>query len=63
VKPDRTFFEHALARLNLAPDETVFFDDNQINVDGARSCGIPAFRVVGIKQTRSKLIELSLLSA
>ncbi len=63
VKPDRTFFQHALTRLNLTPDQTVFFDDNQINVDGAQSCGIAAFRVVGINQTRSRLIELGLLPA
>ena len=63
IKPDREFFEIALATLGAAPGEAVFFDDNAINVAGARACGIEAHRVQGIGETRARLAELRLLPA
>ncbi|MGH8745612.1 MAG: HAD family hydrolase [Burkholderiales bacterium] len=45
VKPDREAFEHALARLGVAPGEVYFFDDLRPNVDVARKTGINAFQV------------------
>lgn len=62
LKPDRAFFTAALQIVGAAPEEAVFFDDNQINVDGARDCGMQAYRVYGAVETRSKLVELGLLA-
>jgi putative hydrolase of the HAD superfamily len=61
IKPDRAFFELALAELGLAADAAVFFDDNIVNVEGARSCGIEAHRVRGLGETRECLVALGLL--
>jgi HAD superfamily hydrolase (TIGR01509 family) len=61
IKPDRDFFEIALAGLGAAPSEAVFFDDNLVNVEGARACGIEAHLVRGLQETRARLVELDLL--
>jgi putative hydrolase of the HAD superfamily len=41
-KPQQAIFQHTLTTFGLAPSETVFFDDHQPNVDGARSIGMEA---------------------
>ncbi len=61
IKPDRAYFEQALKIVGVQPQETIFFDDNQLNVDGALVCGIQAYHVYGAAQTRRKLCELGLL--
>ncbi|MBL0142585.1 MAG: HAD-IA family hydrolase [Betaproteobacteria bacterium] len=62
IKPDRAFFELALAELRIGADAAVFFDDNAVNVEGARSCGIEAYVVRGVEETRAKLADMDLLS-
>lgn len=47
VKPDREAFEHVVARLGVLPEQVLFLDDNQINVDGARAAGLLAEKAVG----------------
>lgn len=42
MKPDPAIFRHALRTFGLAAKETVFFDDYQVNIDGARSIGMEA---------------------
>lgn len=42
-KPDRDIYEYILADAELHPDETVFFDDLEMNVEAARQIGIHAF--------------------
>lgn len=61
VKPDREYFQRALNVMNISPDEAIFFDDNQINCDGAIAFGITAYCTRGVDETRSKLVELGLL--
>jgi glucose-1-phosphatase len=61
VKPDREYFLRALNVMNISPDEAIFFDDNQINCDGAIDFGITAYCTRGVDETRSKLVELGLL--
>lgn len=61
LKPDRAYFEKALNIVGAMPGEALFFDDNQINVDGALACGIQAHRVNGAIETRAKLTQLGLL--
>ena len=36
------FFQNVLRTLNVAPEEILFFDDKQVNVDTARTLGIDA---------------------
>jgi putative hydrolase of the HAD superfamily len=61
IKPDRDYFEMALAELGATPAEAVFFDDNVVNVEGARACGLEAHVVRGVDETRSRLRDLGLL--
>jgi glucose-1-phosphatase len=61
IKPDRDFFEIALAELGATVPEAVFFDDNAVNVEGARACGIEAYVVRGPEEVRARLVELDLL--
>lgn len=42
MKPDEAIFRHLLETFELAGHETVFLDDFQVNVDGARAAGIEA---------------------
>lgn len=42
-KPDRDIYEYVLADAELHPDETIFFDDLETNVEAARQTGIHAF--------------------
>ena len=39
-KPDCNIYEYVLADAELAPEETVFFDDLEINVEAAKQVGI-----------------------
>lgn len=55
VKPDREIFEHVLGDLGCPAASVLFLDDNQINVDGARTAGLRAERTRGLAEVRSAL--------
>lgn len=61
VKPDAAIFRRVAAELGLDPAEIVFLDDNQLNVNGARSVGIDAHLARGVSEARAKLAHLRLL--
>lgn len=42
MKPDHRFFEHILNENHLRKDEVLFWDDDMINVESARSYGLQA---------------------
>jgi len=44
-KPDAEIFEQVLQENNLVPSETLFLDDNELNVNGARAVGIQTVHV------------------
>lgn len=52
AKPDRRIYENLCKKYRLTPSECLFFDDRQINVDGAIACGMAAKRVT----TQEKLL-------
>lgn len=41
MKPERAFYEKAVALLGFDPEKSVFIDDQPVNVEGAELCGIP----------------------
>lgn len=45
-KPDAEIFEQVLSEGNFRPEETLFLDDNQANVEGAGKLGIKTVHVV-----------------
>jgi epoxide hydrolase-like predicted phosphatase len=50
VKPDPRIFHLALSQLGISPDEAVFLDDMQRNVEAARSVGLHAIQFKSTEQ-------------
>jgi len=57
AKPDAAIFRRALARLNAAAAETVFFDDRADFVAGAQAAGLYARQFTTAAQARNDLNE------
>ena len=56
TKPDRAIFEHCLKQLGTKPNETLFVDDVERNVEAARMLGLRAIRFQSVDQLREELI-------
>ena len=50
IKPDPDIFVHVIEALAMTPEQILFYDDNQINVDSAREFGMQAELVKGVDQ-------------
>lgn len=61
IKPDHEYFHKVMQATRTAAHEAVFFDDNLINVEAARECGITAFQVRHPAEARAHLVALGLL--
>ncbi len=61
VKPDAATFQHVIDALDVPAERIVLLDDSQLNVDGARSVGMRAARVLGPDQARRELVRLGVL--
>ena len=46
-KPDAAIYHLACSRLGVPPEQTLFIDDRQDNVEGARKAGLHALRYTG----------------
>ncbi len=55
IKPDPAIYQHLFEKYNLKPEECLFFDDRQANVDGAKACGMDAILVTSEKQLVSEI--------
>ncbi|MDR1785348.1 MAG: HAD-IA family hydrolase [Spirochaetaceae bacterium] len=58
IKPERAIFERVLSALEVAPEEAVFFDDLQENIDGARNAGIHGILWTSLEQAKADLQAL-----
>jgi putative hydrolase of the HAD superfamily len=56
AKPDPAIYHYTLNKLGAKPEETLFIDDKQVNVDAARSLGIHALQFTGIDRLRADLV-------
>jgi putative hydrolase of the HAD superfamily len=56
VKPEPGFYRLCLAKLGVRPEECVFLDDSERNVEGARAIGI---HVLTFRSAREAAVELS----
>lgn len=45
IKPNQDFYDHILKKFDLSPQELLFLDDNQKNIDGANKLGVATIKV------------------
>lgn len=50
VKPEPEIYQHSLDCLRVAPQEALFIDDKQVNVEGARQLGIRGICMQSVAQ-------------
>ncbi len=60
MKPDPAIFHHAIERFGLVAAETVFLDDIEANVEGARSAGMAALLFTTAERGEADLRGLGL---
>jgi len=61
LKPDTAIFLMALAREGRRPEEVLFIDDAQVNVDAAAALGISALRFTTAQALEADLIRAQVL--
>lgn len=60
AKPDPAIYLHTLQKLGTRPDQTLFIDDKQVNIDAARALGMPAILFSTVEHLRRDLIAAGL---
>ena len=60
AKPDPAIYLHMLAKLGTRPEETLFIDDKQENVEAAQKLGIRAILYTSVERLREELIAQAL---
>jgi len=61
IKPDRRIYELLFSTFAIDPENALFIDDRQDNVDGARAAGMDAIRFSSPQQLRADLSERGVL--
>jgi len=61
MKPENKAYTYVIEGLGCDPNEIVFFDDTEMNVQAAVNAGMNAYRVLGFKELKDKLKGLSLI--
>jgi putative hydrolase of the HAD superfamily len=61
IKPDPESFDQLTEACGCEPDEILFMDDNDLNVEGARARGLIAARAIGVDEARAVLRARGLL--
>jgi len=60
AKPDPAIYRLTLERLGTRPEEALFIDDKQPNIDAARALGMPALQFSTVDRLRQDLIASGL---
>ena len=60
AKPDPAIYNLTLERLGTRPEETVFIDDKQPNIDAARELGLVGILFTTVDRLREQIIEQGL---
>jgi putative hydrolase of the HAD superfamily len=58
IKPDAAIFRETIQRLGVRPQETLFVDDREANVEAARAAGMRAVRFQSTDRLRAALQEI-----
>ena len=56
AKPDRKIYRYALEKLGTQPEETLFIDDRQLNVEAAIALGMKGVVFTDVEKLRTDLI-------
>ena len=56
AKPDPAIYHLALQKLGVKPEEALFIDDKQVNIDAALALGMPAIQFSTVERLRSDLV-------
>jgi HAD superfamily hydrolase (TIGR01509 family) len=56
AKPDPAIYKLALERLGTPPEETLFIDDKQPNIDAARALGLVGILFSTVEHLREQII-------
>jgi putative hydrolase of the HAD superfamily len=60
AKPDLAIYEYVLKQLGTRPDETLFLDDKQVNIDAANAVGMRAVLFTDVDHLRADLMAMGL---
>jgi putative hydrolase of the HAD superfamily len=60
AKPDLAIYEYVLKQLGTRPDETLFLDDKQVNIDAANAVGMRAVLFTDVDHLRADLMVMGL---
>jgi 2-haloacid dehalogenase len=63
VKPDPRIFNYFCEKFSLRPEQIVYIDDLQHNVEAARTIGMRAMRFTDPASLRQELVQLRLLAS
>lgn len=61
AKPNRDAYEYLISKLNLSPQEILFIDDSQINIEAAERVGIKSIIFKNSSNLQSELIKIGVL--
>ncbi|MCW4627926.1 MULTISPECIES: HAD family hydrolase [Marinomonas] len=61
VKPDDAIYQHVIEQLQVLPEQILFIDDNQVNIDTANRLGMQAYRVKGVDEARDVLYRYGVI--
>ncbi len=57
IKPDKAIYDHHVASFDLEPAATLFIDDSQKNVEGARAAGWQSVLFTDAGMLRADLVR------
>ena len=60
AKPDLAIYEYVLQQLGTRPDETLFLDDKQVNIDAANAVGMRAVLFTDVDHLRADWMVMGL---
>lgn len=59
-KPDALFFKKSAEIMRVSPNEMIFFDDSQENVEGAKSIGVKTFVFTSVQKAKNDLKNIGI---
>ena len=61
IKPDKKFFELAISKFNLIPNNTIFIDDRIDNIQASQELNFKAIHLTDPYQIKEKINEFKVL--